>query len=338
MIVTQHTIRPFDGLAPFQEIVDRMRLRVGNESIGAEGHLLVSDSGYASQPVRLEIAADDAGFDAFVEGTAAAINQLGLELEDVELAVIASSSYLKLVEVLWRCSAGALGECKGVINLTPSDRPRTLTSPRSGARIEVVLCLSRQVKEVPLRPWRRGTWLAQTQFTLHSEVSGNNFRMRPLSDEDRLRMELPKGTLRHVQILSLATDSESGENLAPVTDESSVSVWIDPRLLARISSNPNGAAAKALQLQLFVDVVGAVLANARASDGFEKATSDDLEGTLLGRLLDALVGGRLGPSTSRRSDLKEHLLDLARSDSDRFLTFTAATVGLLQATMEALEQ
>lgn len=330
MISTQHTVRPYVDLAPFQLLLDRLRLRVGADSIGADGHAVIHSDIYGSELIRLEFAADDEGMDVFTSELVSSVAALGLDLDDIEIAVIASSSYLKTVEVLFRRRADELTEVPRVISLTTPDRPRSLSSPRSGARIEVVVCLSRNVPQKPLRPWRRGTWLAQTQFMLRSEATGRNFRLRPLGETDRLRLGLPKGTMRHVEV--------SGPAIESLSDESSVSVWIDPQLLARLSSNPSAPAAKALQLQLFIDVVGAVLASARESVDFAHVGFDDIEDTLLGRILEALARGRLGQTAERRRAARELLLDAARTDPEKFLSYTSASVGLLRATMEVLDR
>jgi hypothetical protein len=331
MISTQRTIRPFADLDELDSVLDGIRLRVGDERIGPLSSVWVSSEEYCSAPVRLELAPDDRAMDEFVDAATRAVAVSGYSAEQTELVVVASSSYLKIVEVLERRPCVDLAESQRVLGLTNGTRPRSLRSPRSGARLDVYLCLAQDIEPRPLRAWRRGTWLARTHFDIKSDLSGSNFRLRSLSEEDRVRLKLPKGSIRHVEL-------ESGMSIDGIPDEPSVTIWVDAQVLARLSSKPGSPAARLFQTELFLDVVEAVLGDARKSKQFWTSAAEDFDGSLFGQVLNALASGGVAQPLERRRKAREALLDLARHRPDRFLAEAASGVGLLRANLEALEQ
>ena len=331
MISTQHTLRPFADLEVLADAFDGLSLRVGDERCSVGTVLWVSSEEFCSAPVRLELAPDDAEMDTFVGSTLSALEVAGYEAEQVELVVVASSSYLKIVEVLDRKLCSDLGDAQRVLSLTSVERPRALRSPRSGARVDVYLCLATDIERRPLRAWRKGTWLARAHFDLKSDLSGSNFRLRALRDEDRLRLDLPKGVASFVEITEESV-------VHPSTDESAVTIWLDPQLLARLSTKPGSPAARMFQTLLFLDVVEQVLGSARHSETFWTAAVDDFDGSLFGQILSALTRGKVGQTLDRQRDGRSLLLDLARHEPDRFLADAKASIGTLRATLEALDQ
>lgn len=324
MATLVRVVRPYVGLEPFERLVDLLVLRAGGEPALTGGRIVLEPDAYRTVPMALEVASDERILAKELEGLRDACDELGVELRDLELVVTASSRYLRRVDLLTRVTLDSLSPS---ISLASGERPLTLRTARTGARVEVFVCLARTIDQRPLRPWRRGTWLARASFSIVGADGGGLFRLRPLDEHDRLRLGLPKGCARFVELTGSATQ--------PGSDESTVTVWLDPGLLGRLSLQPDTPAARAFQIETFLDVVRAVLARAR-DEGLRHATIEALQHSLFLDVLESLAQTRRGQPLSDRRRAVGELLDAARDRPSVFMALVEARVGFLRTTLEAV--
>jgi hypothetical protein len=306
-------VRPFLGLAPAEELLKAFRLTVSPGSSPPQvlepGDSFVQEmSTYLTTQVVLsadasllsvsEPSGDNASEPSLAEHLDRAAESAGLASDDLVFVVLVTSPRLRLAEVVETVALGDAERFIDGVSLTSGpDRPDPMRAPFGGCSVSVALCLDAALDaSVPLRPWRRGTWLARSEFRLSTSEGTTGFTPIPLSDEDRKRMGLPAGTVRYVEIDSPLVDS---------TEAGDLRLWVDEDLLALLAKYPTTAAAMNLQRQLFLDAVQAILLRAVQDDSFNDLGESELEGTLLGRVLVAAGGS--SSKGAKQGDLSEPL-------------------------------
>lgn len=317
MTTAVRVVRPFIGLEPFETWISQISLRVASETVPSGGRIILSSDTFASARVVLELAVDDRTLTRDRNALLAHANELELAADDLELVVSVSSPYLRRVDVVERV---ALEEVPRTMLLSRPPRPFGLQTPRSGAVVEIDLCLRRDIERRALRPWRRGTWLARTKFRIESEQSNEVFRVAPLDDVQRTRLQLPKGTARFVEITAASV-------VAPGSDESAVTVWLDESLLAGLSARPDSPAAQMVQIETFLQVVADVVRHGHERGELRDLSADDIENSLLGRVLFTLADVRLGESAAERRAAVNEMLDLAADSPSTIVALAQARLG-----------
>lgn len=325
----QRTIRPFVGLDGFQRILDQFRLAVANDRVEPDDSIRLTPEGFLLRPVSLELAGDDELYEFARIGLGLCATELGFELSDLELVVIASSPYLKIADIVVRQPLDQLADLGRSISLTSPSRPRALRAMHNGCTVDAYVCLGANLPQKPLLPWRRGTWLAKISFGISSELESIGFSPRPLTEEEREKRNLPKGLLRFIE---LGEQSPLDEG----TDDSTLQMWVDAEVLAKLSASSSSPAAKAFQLQLFLDAVIVILDAARADDRLTSSTVDDLHDTLFGRLITGL-SRHAGQTVEQRRAIETALLASARDAPELFIAHTEAKIEMKKMMNEVLD-
>ena len=325
----QRTIRPFAGLDAFQEIFNQFRLIVGTDRVEPDDAIRLTREGFVLRPVSLELSATDELFELSILGLGRRSAELGFQLSDLELVITASSPYLKIADIVTRHPLSRFSELERSVSLTSPTRPRALHALHSGCTIDAYLCLASDLPQLPLRPWRRGTWLAKVSFGITSESQPIGFSPRPLTEADRKRLDLPDGVLRFIDLGDVSPLDEG-------TNESSLDMWVDAEVLAKLSASSGSAPAKLFQLQLFLDAVLVILDGARLDPQLRVCTIEDLHGTLFGTLIEGL-SRRPGQTVEQRKTAAQELLHVARDKPQLFIAHAEATIGLKKMMNEALD-
>lgn len=278
----KRVIRPYKDISLFQELLDRWSLRIGPQEAMGGQNLTVPSASFRADPVIIRTAADaEAAADAVGQLREAA-SALGLQPAQLEVVVLASNPYLRIVDVVHRRSLADDASLPEALTLKAADGVRALRTPSGGCDITAYICLADELEPAPLRPHRRGTWLGRVQFNLRTELGELGFTPRPLTPEVRSRHGLDQDAVRLVVV-----DDES--LLGDQTDDI-VELYVDEELLGHLSMAADSPASRALQRQLFVDVVVAiVLATQRVAD-FDQRSIAELDDTVVGRLVDVLTG------------------------------------------------
>jgi hypothetical protein len=334
----QREIRPFQSIEELDQFFEEMVLIVGDQAISPGAGLRLDEDEYLRCGVQLQLANDrskltDLHRTLSKKRGGSPLNALGLTLEDLELVVIARSSYLRIVDIVDRRSLAEVLNGESLVDVSGSPRRDSLRSPRAGCEITAMVCLARSLPPGPLRPWRAGTWLSQTRFMLSAASSFSGFTPRPMDAAKKSELKLPPTTARYIT-MGLASPIDDS------VDEDSLQMYVDVELVALMSAMPRSRASKALQQQLFVDSITAVVRAAKdnRADGvpeLDACTWSDIKETLLGRIVTALAPKSADPSTQARGC--SGLLDLLRSDPARFIARAEAVSGLLGSFNALLE-
>lgn len=331
MSTESRLVRPYTAASGLGQVLDGLQLRFGPETYSVRSSVQVDYSSYLRRPVAILLAADDEAFGLFESSMLEAAGAMALTADDLELVVRASSSFLKIDEVVTRCRLSKLAEVGRVLPLTADVRPRALQTPHGGCRIDVHLVLATERQQAPLVPWRKGTWLAHVRFSVTTDQGSIGIVPIPLTDELRSSLGLRPGC---AQFIRLADESALD---ASVSDDA-VEVYIDDEVLARLSADPTSPFAKVAQLRIFVDAVAEIARVAAAEVGSASLPAfPDLEGSLIDRAVRLVVGEPAGADANSLASLRSSALALAVQEPTRFVAAVEAACGLREAMRKALQ-
>jgi hypothetical protein len=148
---------------------------------------------------------------------------------------------------------------------------------------------------------------------LSTNLGEIGFTLQPLTDEKRTELGLPKRTIRYA-VVDSPTDPEMGDE--------ALTFWVDEEILARLALSPASPAAKSFQRQLFLDAMQAIVNEAARTPEIRQQSVDELEGSLLGRLIERAAGPRGAQSDEAFTDRKGDVMDFLLNDPEKF----AATI------------
>jgi hypothetical protein len=285
---------------------DAARLTIGSDSddyVEAGTRRQVDASELRSGAFSLEIVSDESSFAELMSRVAEDASGFG---DGVVLAVVVSTSYLKTAEVVVHEPLRAI---ERIVSLTNGRPARPFGSIHHGCDVEAYLLLGQTLQERPLEPWRKATWLSRTRFELRTGLDGVGFNVLPLTDEDRERFGLPAKALRYVAL---------EESPLEASATSTVNLYVDSELLARLKREPRKNWAKAFTDQLAVDVLSAIALRAVADPSVRDADWAGVSETLLGSLIEMIYGRPTGDDAQVVAD-RQRLLDDLRERPHRFL-------------------
>lgn len=278
----ERIIRPYQGVDRIGRVLaDSFVQMTPQHRIEPDSTKRIVASEYVAFPVQLWLAADEAGMAGLVDELALGLDEAGLAAVHVEVVVVLSTPRLKLAEIVWRKRADELAGESPHIDIAGDPRRAPLRTPFGGCRIDVYVLLSKHLPEAPLRPWRKGTWLARARFEIKTDLGDVGFTPLPLTKEDREHFGLPATTIRHAVV---------EDPFAEASGADTVKLYVDEELLSQLALQPSLASAKAFQRQLFVDAMGALIHTASRHSEIGEMTWGDVEPTVLGRLLERLAG------------------------------------------------
>ena len=134
-------VRPYAGVDDIQDALSDLKLEFGGAVVEQAGRTTVSGRAYLRDRVGLRVAHDDEA-EIFVKRLTAAVEQADLEAAQCELVVVASTSRLKISDVVWRSKISELGDLGPVVELaTPDNRPRALQTPFGTFSVDVYVLL-----------------------------------------------------------------------------------------------------------------------------------------------------------------------------------------------------
>lgn len=322
-------LRPYVGIGQFQAALNSVRFWVGRTPYGSGGSTMLDIGTYARTPIDLVLAEDDDSYTALLADLTSGCEAAGLSPDDLDLVVVASSSYLKIAQVVHRVRLSKLIDEGRVVSLTDTERPLALQAPHGGCVLDAYVALAGARDPAPLRAWRKGTWLAQIRVTIRTDLGSVGFVPRPLTEETKVEFGLPSGTVRFVR---LADESP----LTPDVSEDAVELYVDSDLLARVSAAPNSPQSRVFQLQLFLDVVAGILESARLDTDFPRVTVAEIEGSLLQRVIAMLAGRVAGETDDALRQRQDQLLKMSRNERSRFLAHAEESCRIRQELIKAV--
>ena len=299
------TVRPFLRTS-LDESLREVTFRFGDQTCEADRGITVDDAESFAINTGEIIWTPEVRFEGFKDDLRAGATELEIDLPALGLLAVASTSYIKRSEVVHLCPLDDLDRLTRVTDITAGARPVALRTGFHGAVVEVYLVLLRTLAKRPLRPWRKGTWIARAGFRIDVHRGADLFHLTPLDNEQRDRRGLPSGCVRFV-------DLDNHDICAPFGDSEPPRFYVDEELLRQLSARQRSAAAQALQAQLAYDFVVAVIHHAAADSESDDSSWEDVEDSLLGRVL----GFTAGPGAS--TDDKQQLLKSVSGNPERII-------------------
>jgi len=274
------------------EYVELLSLKVGDQEVATGGRIVLSDSDYNFAPIAVDL--------GDLQKRSQVLTALEAEgiygVKDLELVIVASSGYLKLLDVVYRESlAAALSDVQRLRSCTDPLRPAALQARRSGCAISLYISLSKALVPKPLKAWRAYTWLASADWRVSTQFAAISFSPKRLTEEVRIRFGLPKGTMRYLYL---------EESPAQTPLDTSVEYFVDEGVLRALSANPKSISSIAVQRQLFIDSIGSMVSALLVDDQLSTYQWDDIHNTLLGNVIEAVSG--LPPSSPPKERLRVH--------------------------------
>lgn len=327
MSTEQRDVRPFESLPALEAIVKGCELHLGAQHTPAGGNLAVSAIDYEERRLRVALPWEtEEEATLAVKEAAAEVESAGYPVDRVALVVVAQSRFLKLRDLI---SMIPLSELATVTTIEIEERPPSLRTPRSGSRISVSFVLLEGTEPRLLQAWRKGTWFHQSSFGLSTNLSQLGFNPLPLTDEERDAKRLPKGTLRYINLKESPLDEGVSEDM--------VEMWVDSDLLHSLSTQPNSPASRVMQAQLFVDCVWEIISSALADTELAERGWQDVEDTLLGRVIVAIAPPPATHRFDERASYYGDFLNLIRQDRSRFMAYAEELAELRKRHKEAME-
>jgi len=300
-------IRPFDAPS-LDGIFESARLQLGEFVCEPDSSILVDDADIAAfSDAKLVLASED-GFEAFKRnlGNGAIAADLGPGL--LSLLVTAYTPYLKHTDIAAHHP------------LTDRDLPRVIElagtrasqATTSGFTVRAYVVLNQTLPRQPLTPWRKGTWLARAEFRAATRNEISPFSFRRLDQENRARFGLGAKTMRYV-------DLEGHEVLQPFVDTDRPEFYLDGDLFDQLGVHHKTPTGKALQAQLVLDFMTAVIVT--AGRNLESHMSyAEVEDSLTGRVVVMIAGRRSS------QDERDRIVRMIRDDPVRVIALAEDSI------------
>lgn len=320
------TTRPFALPVDIDDLFMQTNLRFGKEKVDAGASVLWEDPDtYGQKPVELTWYSGDL-FEDFLDRLRSVAEALAVELGDLAFAITTTTRYLGIQDVVAVIPLDTLDESGNVVDLRHRKPDAAgLSSGVRGGRIDAYLLLWKQQKQTAaLRPWRKGTWLARTHFTIATDHEESLFLPQPLTDTERKEEGLSPGVMRHVKIQGPVWEDYDPDH-PPI-------VYVDADTLSEMEAHPKDPVSRILQAELACVFLRSVLTAAYAQrDEWENGGWETVRGSLLGRVLRAIVG-RSRPAREYERELRR----LAQGGAERLASEGEAAVEVMSSVRDAL--
>lgn len=321
MTTSQRDVRPFTPVRALEELLDKAVLVVGADRVEAGGRKILDEDVFLNSRVSLRLGGEGVISSALSSATDE-LAQLDLNVDQLAFGVFLTSAYLKISELRHRMPLRELASATPDLPLSTPVRPAALRSPRAGCSIEACILLAVERPQQPLRPWRLGAWVSRRSWDISTQISFTGFTPRPLTPEAKTELKLGAKAVRYITL----------DGVSPIEEgfgEDAVQVWCDADLMAKMSANPKSTASIALQYQLFLDAVQTVVNESRVAERFDMVSWDEIERTILGRIVGMLVP--MNASEVARKSACTSYLDMLKTDASRFMTHVEDAIGVASA-------
>lgn len=331
MTSEKRVVRPYKGVDVFQEVLASAHVRIGGRSVGPGERLTMSSSSFLHDPVIVALGEDEDDVEKKRRVVVEAAETMGIDPGHLELLVIASTPYLKLLDVVHQERLDRVDAIPRDLKLIRDD-VQALRTPSGGCDLEVAFVLSEDQPPEPLRPRRRGTWLGRVRFKLRTDLGERGFTPRRLTPEKRAALRLPDGTVRYIEVDADAL------LLADIDD--AVELYVDETVLAFLDQARDSVGARLFQRQLFIDVVSAIVRAAQRIDGFEGLELAEIENSALLRIVEMAALLDVCDTEVQRNVRLEEALKLLKNQSELFVARVEAAASVrddLVATIRGME-
>ena len=213
------TTRPFANIDGFQQILDGTKLVI--EPTVEERQTIKSGETYRCEFSDIRTLGLTLVFNLDQELLKASLLQSKIIGAEVEVLALVDTPFLRnrkvfdlgslanLVELYVLCSKG------GQRDLVYQDR-------RHGFSIEVCFVLGVEKLPLPFSPFRKGTALASSTFSIKPLSEGDGLNPQPLDEENRRRLKLPSSTDIFLEVDAELLEIESFEG--------NINIWMNEEL------------------------------------------------------------------------------------------------------------
>lgn len=330
MSAENRTVRPFQGLGRLERVLDNAVLYFGPDRIAANGYidLDVGYHEYLLRPVRLSLCEDRTSWPSVTARIQEGLEEAELEPSVVELLAVARSAFLKYADIVLCLPASALlRERSAEFDLTSisGGRAKAFSTPWSGFWLDLYLAVSKDLDPAPLKPWRRGTWLARTQFRVSAPLSASVLPPVPLTPELRADLQLPKEAVHYI-------DFGDHDVLEPIEGQEEPTFYVDADLLALAVARRASPSSRAFQLGLVQVLVSSIIWRAAAASKIRACTYGEVVDSLLGRVIRLIAG------TKATESHKNALIQLVGTKPELVVAMAESAIGYLTGMSSALEE
>lgn len=320
-------VRPFLVPQEFEWALESTRLQMGSQTCYPNSRIVVrAQEDFLRTKPELMWAETDEEFGKFKENISKGIANIGIDPSELDLLATAYTSYLKITDIFFCHPLSELNTLQSSLKLSSAKRPDALQASTHGAVVTLYIVLRRDLSPEPLTPWRKGTWLAKCTFKVETDSLSSMFRPIPLDDEARRYHQLGKETARYFNI-------GDHDPFAPFGDTDNPELYVDVALLARIDREASSPIAKALQTMLVADVItGIVAACVARPDDLQRATWEDVQDSILGRIIGLIAGNK-----AVNADYEE-LLKMTKTDPFRLIAQAEDAIGLRRSLLNSMSE
>jgi hypothetical protein len=328
----KRVLRPYRNISAFQDILNQTFFNVDGKSYETDSSVQIDREIYSRASVEIEFAKNSEAFSDFRTQLFDSASQAGIDSSQLELAVVASSPYLKIAQLVFRKRLSELGEPDRLVNIgNPPNgltRPKALLSPHAGCNLDAYVSLAVARSQAALQPWRKGTWLSQIGIKLKTELGAVGFVPQVLTQQMKKKFEIPDGTLRFVRL----DDSALSQDVT----EDALALFVDEEVLTRLNSSATSLQSRAFQRQLFVDAMDAILDAAISEAADKPPPLADIEGSLIHKVVAMIAGKHPGENADSLFERQSQFFRMAISHREKFMAHVEDHCGITRELSKAL--
>jgi hypothetical protein len=310
-------IRPFRAFHRVEALLrERAELVAtdGSDPVGVGEVMFLDPSSFISAGVQLTLAPDRESLQELRDTFKEERQQVFGARENVTLVVMLSTPRLRYADIVANVSLRESSSIPQRIDLAPRleldhTRPRALRTPRGGCFVDVLLLVDEELDKAPLKPWRKGSWLAKVRFKIRSQIHDAGFQPIPLDDALRGSLELGEGVQQYATLRDGVTSVGRAQTLDSVME-----FYVDEGTLEFVSATPRGPLETHLQTRFVLDAVAFFAGEARNDSELVDYEPEAWAGTVVDDLA-RLASGEARPTTD---DLIS-MVDLLRTKPHDFI-------------------
>ena len=319
-------LRPFIAPRAFEKALQSTRFHMGALVCEPNSRLAMESSEEFLQAVpAISWAHTDQDLTSFKSFLCEGIKDSGADPATLGLVVVAYSRYLQLADVCFVLPLDTLELLERVHSFAQC-RPRALQASTNGARLFAYVALLTEQEQAPLRPWRKGHWLARVDFRIHvAESEASIFRPTPLDEARRRELDLPAHAVRYFTL-------NDHDPFRPYSDTEAPEFYVDEEFLMAIDRTAGSPQGKAMQADLVRDFIADLVRSCvMRSDERPNWSWDDLKDSLLGRIIRLTVGKNATPAECSQ------VLDLLWSDPAKLIAHAEHSLDLRRAMIKSVD-
>lgn len=319
MAEENRVVRPFSAPDDLQDWIDQnifLELQPMTDG-NADGDVITVAAGetkrlepktYLTADITLRLA-PEADINVFTSGLTKYAKHVGGGKEVFSIVLYGSSSFLKFSDEVCRWSISEFeksGDGYKIASGSPL-RPRAAKTAHNGGNFELAVILQKQLDAAVGMPWRLGTWILRSSFSLGNPLEGFGFTPLPLTEEKRIELGIGP------EIFKFAKKNPfNGQLFESETLDDFIEFYVDEEILTRLSAAPRNAQSAFIQTEIFLSAIEFVVLEASTDPDLKDKSLQELSGTLIDKMLRAI-------SDERAPELN-NTLSLLKNNPQMFLT------------------